>query len=104
MRVRALDVHSASIDGTPLAMGACTLAARTETDGRQGWEASGWVARHDTHVAARARPSPVSVVLETDGGTLTGSAYVSVGHSPGRPQGGPPVLFVGVGRLEPWPG
>lgn len=105
MRIRALDVLAARIDGISLAIGACTLAARTESDGRLGWEASGWLQRPDGYLPARMTgASPLPVVLETDRGTLTGSAYVSVGCAPTLPRQGAPVLFVGVGRLDPWPG
>lgn len=105
MRVRALDVLAAKIDGTSLALGSCTLAARTMSDGSLDWEASGWLERPEAPLSARDEArSPLPVVLETDSGTLTGSAYVSVGRAPAHPQRGASVLFVGVGRLDPWPG
>ena len=105
MRVRALDVSSASIDGEEIAMGACTLAARTDPDGRRGWEASGWLHRPVPRLTGRTDgPTPHAVVLDTDGGRFSGSALVSVG-SAARPNGGGfPVYLTGVGRLDPWPG
>jgi hypothetical protein len=105
MRVRALDVMSARIDGQPIPMGSCTLAARTEPDGRHGWEASGWLRYLDPTLAACAQVgNPVPVSLETSDGTLNGSAFISLGRAAGTHDSGAPVFLVGVGHLDPWPG
>ena len=104
MRIRALDVSSARVDGIRVALRTCTLAVRTETDGRRGWDASGWLrASPDDWLAWRADDGPLPVSLETQGGTLKGSARISFGRIDGAADR-VAVALIGVGRLEPWPG
>jgi len=105
MRVRALDVQAARIDGLPIAMQACTLAMRTEADGSLAWEASGWMRGPEPALAARSETGgTLSVELETDDGTVTGSAFVALSRALGSDTSDARVSLVGVGRLDPWLG
>ena len=105
MRVRALDVQTARIDGLSIAMQACTLAMRTEPDGVLAWEASGWMRGPEPALAARTDPGgPLSVELETDDGKVTGSAFVALSRAHGSETSDARVSIVGVGRLDPWLG
>jgi hypothetical protein len=102
MRVRALDVLAARIDGLPVQLDSCTLAAQTDSGGTVAWEASGWIHGTGPAILQRAGAAEVlPVALETDEGPLAGSAVVSFA-SPGTTGGR--LRLVGVGGLTPWPG
>lgn len=103
MRVRALDVSSAHVDGLVVPVRACTLAVRTDPDGRRGWDASGWLrSAPGPDLAGLAAGGPVQVSLDTPEVTLDGAAHVSFVRLAGG--GGVTVALAGVGRLDPWPG
>ncbi len=105
MRVRALDIRSASIGGLPVPVRACTLAVRTGDDGRRAWDAVGWTPGPDPGLHARVDGAgPLPVALETDEGSLAGSALVSIAAAGGTPAAGGRLSLTGVGGLEPWPG
>ncbi len=105
MRIRAIDVRAARIDGLALPLRACTLAAVTEADGQRAWEASGWVGGSGPAPQLHEGVSDVvPVALETDEGTLAGSAVVSIAAAGGPQAAGDRLRLVGVGGLEPWPG
>ena len=103
MRIRAMDVRAARIDGLALQLRACTLATRTDSDGRHAWEARGLVPRAGSATRLRAVEEVVPVALETDEGTFVGTARVSVGDRGGTGPAGETLSLVGVGRLDPWP-
>lgn len=104
MRVRALDVLAARIDGMPVQLDACTLAARTE-DGAFAWEATGWIRGGGPAILGRVGGAEVlPVALETDEGALAGAAFVSFAAPSGSHGPGGRLRLVGVGRLMPWPG
>lgn len=105
MRIRAMDVRAARIDGLALQLRACTLAARTDSDGRHAWEARGLVPRAGSARRLRAAAEGVvPVALETDEGTFVGTARVSLGAGGAAGPAGETLSLVGVGRLDPWPG
>ncbi|MHB8958099.1 MAG: hypothetical protein ACYDAN_00535 [Candidatus Limnocylindrales bacterium] len=105
MRVRALDVLAARIDGLPVQLDACTLAARTDAGGNFAWEASGWIRGGRPAILERAGGAEVlPVALETDEGALAGSALVSLAGTEGPRAAGGRLRLIGVGNLEPWPG
>lgn len=103
MRVRALDVSSARVDGVLLPMRSCTLVVRTDSNGKRGWDASGWLrSEPDEELRSRADRGCVSVTLVTGDGPLVGTAHIAFGRL--AEGGGVAVAFAGVGRLDPWPG
>jgi hypothetical protein len=104
MRIRALDVLAARIDGLTVQLDACTLAARTDAAGNVAWEASGWIRGGGPAILGHAGAAEVlPVALETDEGALSGSALVSLVAAGGSHPTGSRLRLVGVGGLEPWP-
>jgi hypothetical protein len=103
MRIRALDVQATRVDGRPVGMRACTLAARTDAAGNPAWEASGWIRGVSPAAGRLAEGGVHAVALDTAEGTLAGKALVSLERVGGPHAAGTLLFLVGIGRLEPWP-